>query len=168
MISVLPAVRGPRRPVDSSAASRSASCLPACVSGPSKHAQFRFPQPRLHARARRVVCSGSGLRLRRFEKFCAQRAPMPRSSVSAMVLPALEGGGARRLWNESFFSAPQLKRDSLGSTCADQLSRSSASCCCSFSPEPSGFARGGAHAELVRMLCLGATARGLSIPSSIH
>src|SRR5437773_10199348 len=24
--------------------------------------------------------------------------------------------GARRLWNESFFSAPQLKRDSLGST----------------------------------------------------
>src|SRR5256714_13233931 len=27
---------------------------------------------------------------------------------------ALEAGGARRLWNESFFSAPQLKRDSLG------------------------------------------------------
>src|SRR5712691_4103279 len=27
---------------------------------------------------------------------------------------ALEAGGARRLGNESFFSAPQLKRDSLG------------------------------------------------------
>jgi hypothetical protein len=26
----------------------------------------------------------------------------------------LEAGGARRLWNESFFSAPQLKRDPLG------------------------------------------------------
>jgi hypothetical protein len=28
----------------------------------------------------------------------------------------LEAGGARRLWNESFFSAPQLKRASLGSS----------------------------------------------------
>src|SRR5882724_6645631 len=27
---------------------------------------------------------------------------------------ALEAAGARRLWNESFFSAPQLKRDPLG------------------------------------------------------
>ena len=27
---------------------------------------------------------------------------------------ALEAGGARRLGNESFFSAPQLERDSLG------------------------------------------------------
>src|SRR2546423_10984781 len=27
---------------------------------------------------------------------------------------ALEAGGSRRLWNESFFSAPQLKRDPLG------------------------------------------------------
>src|SRR6266446_1642825 len=33
----------------------------------------------------------------------------------ACCLTALEAGGARRLWNESFFSAPQLKRDSLGS-----------------------------------------------------
>src|SRR6266446_6355418 len=32
----------------------------------------------------------------------------------ACCLTALEAGGARRLWNESFFSAPQLKRDSLG------------------------------------------------------
>src|SRR5437016_10829382 len=28
----------------------------------------------------------------------------------------LKLAGARRLWNESFFSAPQLKRDPLGST----------------------------------------------------
>src|SRR6266404_344534 len=31
----------------------------------------------------------------------------------ACCLTALEADGARRLWNESFFSAPQLKRDSL-------------------------------------------------------
>src|ERR1700704_6297472 len=31
-------------------------------------------------------------------------------------LTAVEAGGARRLWNEFFFSAPQLKRDPLGST----------------------------------------------------
>jgi len=37
----------------------------------------------------------------------------------ACCLTALEADGARRLWNESFFSAPQLKRDSLdGRTCS--------------------------------------------------
>jgi hypothetical protein len=34
-------------------------------------------------------------------------------------LTALEADGARRLWNESFFSAPQLKRDPLG--CATRV-----------------------------------------------
>src|SRR6266566_7985726 len=38
----------------------------------------------------------------------------PASDLSAAASQALEAGGARRLWNESFFSAPQLKRDSLG------------------------------------------------------
>jgi len=33
------------------------------------------------------------------------------------ALPFDGAGGARRLGNESFFSAPQLKRDRLGSTC---------------------------------------------------
>src|SRR5512145_495925 len=38
---------------------------------------------------------------------------------------ALEAGGARRLWNESFFSAPQLKRNPLGSTrVKDEMLRS--------------------------------------------
>jgi hypothetical protein len=32
----------------------------------------------------------------------------------ALLKHALEAEGARRLWNESFFSAPQLKRDPLG------------------------------------------------------
>ena len=32
---------------------------------------------------------------------------------NAAVQQALEADGARRLWNESFFSAPPLKRDSL-------------------------------------------------------
>src|SRR2546428_13787017 len=38
------------------------------------------------------------------------------SKQGFMIAPSqgLEAGGARRLWNESFFSAPQLKRDSLG------------------------------------------------------
>src|SRR2546430_11326106 len=38
------------------------------------------------------------------------------SKQGFMIAPsqALEAAGARRLWNESFFSAPQLKRDSLG------------------------------------------------------
>src|SRR5712675_2173908 len=35
----------------------------------------------------------------------------------ACCLTALEADGARRLWNESFFSVPQLKRDSLGRPC---------------------------------------------------
>ena len=30
------------------------------------------------------------------------------------VQQAFEAGGARRLWNESFFSAPQLKRGPFG------------------------------------------------------
>jgi len=36
--------------------------------------------------------------------------------LTGRCLTALEAGGARRLRNESFFSAPQLKRDPLGST----------------------------------------------------
>src|SRR6266566_4408730 len=40
----------------------------------------------------------------------------PASDLSAAASQALEAGGARRLWNESFFSAPQLKRDPLGCT----------------------------------------------------
>src|SRR3989449_2886288 len=35
--------------------------------------------------------------------------------MSVRLTQALEAGGARRLRNESFFSAPQLKRDPLGS-----------------------------------------------------
>jgi len=37
--------------------------------------------------------------------------------TSRLALPnkRFEAGGARRLWSESLFSAPQLKRDSLDS-----------------------------------------------------
>src|SRR2546428_2413143 len=40
------------------------------------------------------------------------------SKQGFMIAPSqgLEADGARRLWNESFFSAPQLKRDPLGCT----------------------------------------------------
>src|SRR2546428_2854257 len=40
------------------------------------------------------------------------------SKQGFMIAPSqgLEAGGARRLWNESFFSAPQLKRGPLGSS----------------------------------------------------
>src|SRR6266571_6728135 len=39
--------------------------------------------------------------------FCSSLVPGPPNK-------RLKLAGARRLWNESFFSAPQLKRDSLG------------------------------------------------------
>jgi hypothetical protein len=42
----------------------------------------------------------------------------PAMTVSRTGLPnkRFEAGGARRLWNESFVSAPQRKRDPLGGT----------------------------------------------------
>jgi len=43
------------------------------------------------------------------------RADERREWAEAPPNKALEAGGARRLGNESFFSAPQLKRDPLGS-----------------------------------------------------
>src|SRR5438105_11532400 len=52
--------------------------------------------------------------LKRGNTYVTSRRSLRHSSCPTAAQQALEADGARRLWNESFFSAPQLKRDPLG------------------------------------------------------
>src|SRR2546430_24748 len=54
--------------------------------------------------------------LKRGNTYVTSRRSLRHSSCPTAAQQALEADGARRLRNESFFSAPQLKRDPLGST----------------------------------------------------
>src|SRR6266542_1509013 len=78
-----------------------------------------------------------------YREWSVSHVPRPYRAAASQ---ALEADGARRLWNESFFSAPQLKRDPLG--CArKKLQERFSTPPCPTAPQISETSVGLAHAQ---------------------